>query len=129
VNELERFFIIRDELILARMEAFVRGNWRALAAAEKPLTVHVAEYQAKRTLQQNAGYWALISQIAEEAWVDGKKFSRDAWHEFFREKYLTKLEGPAGLYAVSTTSLTVREFSEFIGKVEAYAATQLGCEL
>jgi hypothetical protein len=129
VNELDRFFVIRDALILERMIAFVRGNWNGLAASDKPLTVHVSEYHAKRSLQQNSAYWALISQIADEAWIDGRQYPRDVWHEYMRERFLPKVEGPHGTYPVSTTSLTMKEFSQYIGKVEAHAAMDLGCDL
>jgi hypothetical protein len=34
-----------------------------------------------------------------------------------------------GTAGISTTSLSVAEFAEYVGKVEAYAASELGIEL
>jgi hypothetical protein len=123
-------YIIRDEKILARALAMIRGNWQAMAASAHPMVVHLSTEAATRSQEQNRRYWALLADIAASAWVDGKQFSKDAWHAHFVGLLLPKIEGPHGeMFPVSTTTLTVREFAHYMGQVEAYAATELALEL
>ncbi len=129
MSEFAQSYIIRDPVILERVLAVIRGNWRAMAQAEHPMTCSLGTESDKRSLDQNRLYWALLSDIAESAWIDGRQFSKDAWAEHFRAMFLPKIESPSGSYPVSTTSLTVREFSDYIGRIEAYAVSELGVEL
>jgi hypothetical protein len=101
-----------------------------MADAGKPLAVTVQEHKAKRSVEQNRLYWLLLNEIAEAGWVSGRRFSAEAWHEFFKVKFIGCEECPnGGTMGISTTTLAVSDFSDYIGKVEAYAATELGIEL
>lgn len=123
-------YVIRDEALFSKCLAFIRANWKAMQDRGEPMLVHLSAETARRSVQQNSRYWALLSDISASAWVDGKQFSRQAWHEHFRQQYLAKIEGPDGvLYPVSTTDLNVREFSQYIGQIEAHAVCDLGLEL
>lgn len=83
----------------------------------------------KRTPPQNRRYWGkgVLSQIAEQAAVNGKLYSSETWHELMKRKFIGVIELPNGeVIGKSSTQLTTVEFSEFCDKVEAYAATELG---
>lgn len=83
----------------------------------------------KRTKPQNRRYWGggVLAQIAEQAEVNGQKFSAEAWHELFKRKFAGVIELPDGsIVGASTTNMTTAEFSEFCHQVEAWAATELG---
>jgi hypothetical protein len=59
--------------------------------------------------------------------VDGKRFSDEVWHEQFKRVFLGLVDLPGGAKAgESTTKLNVSEFAEYVTKVTAYAATELG---
>ena len=123
-------FILREEVNANALWSFLKANWRDTAKAGKPLAVTVQEYKAKRTSDQNKYYWRTLNEIAGQAWVGGKQFSADSWHEFFKRQMIGHEELPhGGTVGISTTSLSVAEFAEYVGKVEAYAATELGVEL
>lgn len=82
-----------------------------------------------RTKAQNRRYWGkgVLSQIAEQAVVNGKQFSAEVWHEHFKRKFIGVEELPDGsVRGKSSTKLTTVQFSEFCAQVEAYAATELG---
>ena len=98
------------------------------AAAGRPLQVTVEEYAAKRSTAANARYWALLEDIAEQAVVDGKRFSREVWHEWAKNKFAPMQDGPAGLMPTSTTQMTKDEFARFMTQVEVYAVQELGVE-
>ena len=123
-----RTFILQDESRARALYQFLKSNWPACAKAEKPLAVTVQEHGAKRSRPQNKRYWkALLGEIAANAWVDGRQFSEDAWHEFFKGKFIGLEETPDGRQVgISTTTLSVAEFSEYMTKIEAYAAEELG---
>ena len=120
-------FVLRDEIHCRQLYAFLRANWLAMAQAGKPLGVMVAEHKAKRSNPQNRLYWAVLNEIAENGWVDGKRFSADAWHEHYKRTFIGVEELPGGGTAgISTTTLDVDDFSAYIERVMQHAAEQLG---
>jgi len=126
---MNRTFVLRDDLNARQLWAFLRANWQALATAGTPLAVTVHEHKAKRSGEQNRLYWALLTEIAEHAWIDGRRFSKDAWHAHFAGEFIGYEEGPGGQRVpISTTTLSVPEFTGYIERVQQYATEQLGVE-
>lgn len=124
-----RTFVLRGQPQAQLLWAFLKANWEALAQAGKPLAVTVTEYKSKRSLEQNKRYWALLNEIAEQAYVGGQQFSAEAWHEHFKRKYIGCEDLPGGgQIGISTTSLAVSEFADYMTKVEQFAVTELGVE-
>lgn len=123
-----RTFVLREEIYCRQLYAFLRANWLAMAQAGKPLAVMVAEHKAKRSGQQNRFYWgAALRTIAENAWVDGKQYSENAWHEYLAGKFIGYEDMPGGgKTPISTASLSVDEFSLYLERVMHYAASELG---
>ena len=121
-------FVLRDEVNCRQLYTFLRSNWLAMAQAGRPLGVLVAEHKAKRTGPQNRFYWgAALRSIAENAWVDGKQYSAEAWHEHFKRQFIGVEETPdGGRVGISTTTLDVAAFSEYVERVMQYAAEHLG---
>ena len=127
MSSLSRQFILRSQDVIDAMTAFVRANALEMARQGKPLAVTVTEYKAKRNTEQNNYYWLRLCEISEQAWIDGRRYNRDVWHSYFKEKYAPKLDGPHGkLTPESTTKMTVKEFSEYVEKIEAEAAQEYG---
>lgn len=59
--------------------------------------------------------------------VDGRRYSDEVWHEQFKRVLIGLVDLPGGAKAgESTTKLNVSEFAEYVTKVTAYAATELG---
>lgn len=111
---------------------------------EYPIEVLIREQVKPRKLSQNALMWAgPLNDIAEQAWVNGKRFTAEAWHEFFKREYLPEeydpelcKDGyvkwqitPRGDRALvgSTTMLTVKGMAQYLTQVEA-AGAELGVE-
>jgi hypothetical protein len=123
-----RTFILRDPEHAKAMVAFIKENAGEQARIGRPLVVTVTEHKAKRSSEANARYWALLGEIAEQVKVNGKWFSRDVWHEWAKEQYAPKVEGPSGLLTVSTTQMNVEQFAQYMTQIESYAAQELGVE-
>lgn len=124
-----RTFVLRGEPNAQALWNFLKHNWRALADAGKPLAVSVAEHRAKRSTEQNKRLWALLNEIAEQAMLNGKHYSAEAWHEWAKRQFIGVEELPGGgTVGISTTTLNVEEFGAYMTRIEAWAAQNLGIE-
>lgn len=124
-----RLFILREEKNAQALWSYLKSCWRACAEEGKPLAIEVKPYQSKRSKEQNARYWALLHVIAEQAWPEGRQYPDHVWHEHFKRTFLGLVDLPNGqTMGISTTTLTVPEFAEYMTKVEAYAGQELGVE-
>jgi hypothetical protein len=106
----------------------------------KPLEFVLREAIKPRKMDQNALMWAgPLKDIAEQCWVQGRKFSVEVWHEHFKREYLPEQfqDGmtkesyqkwdmtPSGerVLVGSSTDLTVRGFSEYLEQIHAYGGS------
>jgi hypothetical protein len=106
---------------------------------EHPLEVVIREPVKARGLDQNALMWVgPLADIASQAWVGGRQYSAEVWHEQFKREYLPEefdeeltKEGyrkwdytPNGdrVLIGSTTQLTKKGFSQYLTQVEAFGA-------
>jgi hypothetical protein len=126
---LARTFVLRTEGNAASLYAFLKQNWRAMADAGKPLGVTVTEHKERRSLDQNKRYWALLTTISEQVWIEGRKYDPEVWHEHMRDSFAPKEERPGGgLIAMSTARMDVEQFSKYMLDVEINAVTEYGVE-
>jgi hypothetical protein len=105
-----------------------------------PIEVVIREQVKARKQSQNDAMWSgPLKDIAEQAYVNGRTYSTDIWHEFLKREYLPEefdaelcKEGyrkwsltPKGerVLSGSTTQLTVKGFSLYLQQVEAYGAS------
>lgn len=122
---------------------------RAIAYAavrNAPLGIEVVlrEPVKVRKPDQNSLMWAgPLRDIAAQAWVDGRQYSAEVWHEHLKRLYLPETHDPDLAQLVrspyawrkwdytpdgdliligSTTGLTVRGFSQYLEQVYAYGA-------
>lgn len=129
---LYREFVLRSPVAWQALAQLVAANAKAFIDRGRPLRVIVTEDEKKRTSEANRFYWgAVLTTIAEQAWVDGRQYSKDVWHEHFARLYLphTEIVTPYGEIVSrrkSTTELTVSEFSDYLQRVQSDAASSLG---
>ena len=128
---LSRLFILRSPDIIDAMSAFIRANAMEMARQGKPLAVQVSEFKAKRNTEQNKRLHAVLQEIADKAWVNGRQYDMETWKEFFKCKLIGSEEiampdGSVIQRGLSTTTLNVHEFADFMTNIEQYAASELG---
>lgn len=110
---------------------FVKSNAQACIDRGTPIQLIITTEEAKRNAQQNRYYWGFVLRdIAAYAWVNGRQYSSEVWHEFFAQLYAEHddVELPDGSVVSrrkSTTKMGVKEFAEYTRQVEAYGATEL----
>jgi len=129
-----RVFVLQTAASLSRLRAVIDAAWEEHASAGKPLEVVVSEWKARRDDRANRGYWARLQQVADQVWLpvpEGGKRQYDAetWHEFFKAKFIGRVDLPGGgEAAASSRNLNAEEFDEYVRKVEAHAAQELGVQ-
>lgn len=105
----------------------------------RPIEVVVREEQKARKPDQNALMWVgPLADIAEQIWLEGRKYSPEVWHEQFKREFLPEdfdpelcKDGyikwdftPMGerVLVGSTTQLTVKGMAYYIEQVHAFGA-------
>ena len=90
-----------------------------------------------RSLQQNRYYWGVVlAEIAEQACINGQRWSAEAWHELGKRMFLgyeikkITVAGRRRKQVIrrlrSTARLKVKPMSVYLEKVQAFACTDLG---
>lgn len=104
--------------------------------AENPLQITIGEKTKARGIDQNGLYWKRLTEIADQAYFNGRQFDKEVWHEYARQNVMpdeivTKdgearskyVETPSGATTIiSTTKLERKCFSEYITALEAFGA-------
>lgn len=85
--------------------------------------------KSKRSVDQNRRYWLLLREISAVAWLNGRQFSDETWHEFFKRTFIgcdeiAMPDGTSELRGISTTKLKVDEFGDYMLQIEQWAAEQ-----
>lgn len=127
-----REYILDNAARWQAAQTFIGGNWEGFNAKDNPLRMILTTAEATRNAEQNKYYFkAVIEQIVDQVWVNGQKFDKKTWHEYYAEKFgiLEEIRMPDGSLRTrrkSTMEYKVREFSEYTMKVEADAASEFG---
>lgn len=104
--------------------------------SDRPLEMVIREQVKARGLDQNGYYFMRIGEIAEQAWLAGRQYSKNAWHEYAKNhimpEEITTKDGevrskweptPDGeMSVISTTQLERKCFAEYTTAVEAFGA-------
>ncbi|TAL90931.1 MAG: hypothetical protein EPN62_00935 [Candidimonas sp.] len=106
---------------------------------EHPIQATFSEEVKVRKPDQNSLMWVgPLADIADQAWVDGRTYCAETWHEHFKRQYLPEefdpelcKEGyqkwdytPTGERVLigSTTQLTIKGFAQYLTQVQADGA-------
>ena len=84
-------------------------------------------HRKARSAKQNKRYWALLGEIAATA-VKGQRYASETWHEYFKARFIGREEvklpnGEIFNRPMSTTTLDVVQFGEYMTQIEAWAAS------
>ncbi|MCB8770160.1 recombination protein NinB [Acinetobacter soli] len=142
-------FVIKSFSDVQRVYAYLGQHHGAAAGDGKPLVVTIKPQSAKRSLNQNALYWDWMQEIQNKTGQD-----KEDCHFEFKKKFLIHIirrddeeyaemchaitmlkqseseqyEAVANgvIRETSTTRLSTKQFSEYMGLIQAYAAKELG---
>lgn len=93
---------------------------------DRPWAITVEYLDRKRSIEQNARLWAILTHVSEQiADENGKKYSPETWLSFFKSKILGKdtmvVDGELHLVEKRSSTLKVVEFGNFMTQIEAWA--------
>ncbi len=129
-----REFALRQPSVWSALTAFVKANYEAVIHKGHMLRIIVTEEERKRSTEQNRRYFGyVLKTIADQAWVDGRQFNADVWHEYFARKFgicedVTLPDGEVIVRRKSTTDMSVGDFADYMTRVEVDAAQSFGVE-
>jgi hypothetical protein len=133
-----RTFILTDERV---QESLVKVAKNLPLDGTIEVVIRLA--QKKRSVAQNDLMWVRLTEISEQAWVSGLRYSPEVWHEHYKRQYLPEANDseldrrvkkpeqyrkwtltPAGdrVLIGSTTDLTKWGFADYLTQVEADGA-------
>ena len=103
-----RVFVLRERTHLDRLVRFLTDTWGPQAESEAPLEVTVGVFRGRRSDVQNRRYWAMLSEVANQAEVHGRRYDAESWHEFFKRRFIGYRELPTGgMVGLSSAALSV----------------------
>lgn len=124
---MKQQFLIHNAQIINTVSQFLSRNWQAVKERDEVLEVVVREYKKNRNLEQNKRLHAMLQEIADQVWIDGKQFNMETWKEYYKRMFLGVIELPNGnLMANPTHKLNTKECAEFMQKIEAHAVSEFG---
>lgn len=95
------------------------------------LEITIRPYKSKRSIEQNRRLWKIYGELADKAWVNGRRYSAETWHEYCKGMFLgyelkampdgTELKTP-----ISTTTLNTAEMTDYQNRLQAWAAGNFG---
>ena len=144
MNSFDRTIVVDHESKLDVIMKILSGNWRQMAADGHRLAVRIYEYKEQRTLEQQGLMWIRLGELAEQAWVEGRLYSAEVWHEKMKRDLLPDEAGPTKrcrkgyvkwatlpdsderVLMGSTTQLTTFGMAEYLTALMAYGASEHG---
>lgn len=132
-DQLMRTFVLRDAAVTKLLWNFIKANAADMAARDEPLEVRISIWKPKASDAQRALIWVINEQIAQGAWVGGRRYDAETWHEQAKrdllpdetrkgvKKWRTLANGDRVLN-MSTEHLDREEKTVYINELLAYAA-------
>ena len=93
---------------------------------DEPWLLTFQKLEEKRRDVQNRRYWAIMHEIAEQLKINEQQMTAETWHEWAKRRFIGVREivlpdGEIVVMGMSSTDLSVAEFSDYMQMVEAWA--------
>lgn len=107
----------------------IYNNLGALLESNAELEVCIRPYNSKRSIEQNRRLWKIYGELADKAWVNGRRYSAETWHEYCKGYFLgfelkAMPDGSELKTPISTTRLNVAEMTEYQNNIQSWAANE-----
>lgn len=109
----------------------IYNNLGAWLEATAELEVCIRPYNSKRSVEQNRRLWKIYGELADKAWVNGRRYSEETWHEYCKGMFLgyelkAMPDGSELKTPISTTTLNTAEMTDYQNRLQAWAAGNFG---
>ena len=88
---------------------------------DKDWKVEISPWTSLRSHEQNKRYWEMLTQVGKHL-----GYTADEMHQLLAFKYLSyknRVMDEEVTVVPSTTSLTIKEFAEYMGNIENWASS------
>lgn len=121
-------------LQIQNMRPLMTTIWNNLQGwlKESPdLEISIRPYESKRSTEQNRRLWKIYGELADKAWVNGRRYSAETWHEYCKGMFLgyelkAMPDGTEVKTPISTTTLNTAEMTDYQNRLQAWAAVEFG---
>lgn len=95
------------------------------------LDITIRPHKSKRSIEQNRRLWGIYSELADKAWVNGRRYSAETWHEYCKGVLLgfdikAMPDGTEVKTPISTTTLNTAEMTDYQNRLQSWAAGEFG---
>lgn len=109
----------------------IYNNLGVWLEANAELEVCIRPYNSKRSIEQNRRLWKIYGELADKAWVNGRRYSAETWHEYCKGVLLgfdikAMPDGTEVKTPISTTTLNTAEMTDYQNRLQAWAAGNFG---
>lgn len=109
----------------------IYNNLGVWLEANTELEVCIRPYNSKRSIEQNRRLWKIYGELADKAWVNGRRYSAETWHEYCKGMFLgyelkAMPDGTEVKTPISTTTLNTAEMTDYQNRLQAWAAGNFG---
>lgn len=109
----------------------IYNNLGAWLEANAELEVCIRPYNSKRSIEQNRRLWKIYGELADKAWVNGRRYSAETWHEYCKGVLLgfdikAMPDGTEVKTPISTTTLNTAEMTDYQNRLQSWAAGEFG---
>lgn len=109
----------------------IYNNLGAWLESNAELEVCIRPYNSKRSIEQNRRLWKIYGELADKAWVNGRRYSAETWHEYCKGMFLgyelkAMPDGTEVKTPISTTTLNTAEMTDYQNRLQAWAAGNFG---
>lgn len=109
----------------ARMATISHMAGKGLQAG--PVEIAVRRPSKKRSLDQNARLWAVLTDISKQVEWYGRHLSKEAWKDIFtaaleRQDVVPGLEGGFVMIGGRTSKMTKKRFADLLTIIDAFGA-------
>nr|DAR66794.1 MAG TPA: protein NinB [Caudoviricetes sp.] len=121
-------------LKIQNMRPLMTTIWNNLQGwlKESPdLEISIRPYKSKRSTEQNRRLWKIYGELADKAWVNGRRYSAETWHEYCKGMFLgyelkAMPDGSELKTPISTTTLNTAEMTDYQNRLQSWAAGEFG---
>lgn len=107
----------------------IYNNLGVWLEANAELEVCIRPYNSKRSIEQNRRLWKIYGELEDKAWVNGRRYSAETWHEYCKGMFLgyelkAMPDGTEVKTPISTTTLNTAEMTEYQNNIQSWAANE-----
>ena len=108
----------------------VQENLSAWLAKDN-LDITIRPHKSKRSIEQNRRLWRIYGELSDKAWVNGRRYSAETWHEYCKGVLLgfdikAMPDGTEVKTPISTTTLNTAEMTDYQNRLQSWAAGEFG---